>query len=196
MVGALRVIQVPAEEPLSTDELRDHFRVLTVDEEPLIAAYLTALRTLAEKQLDLAFLSQTLEWTIDGFPCYDEANPFGSIELPRKPLQSVTSIKYIDQNGTQQTWSSSLYLVDTLQSRITPAYGQTYPFIRYQPSAVVIRYIAGYNGLALVPEDLRQMLRLGVATLFEFRESILEGTAASIGVVEQFFGAYQNSYIV
>lgn len=196
MVGALRVIQGPAEEPLSPDELRDHLRITDTTEEPQLTAYLTALRVLAEKQLDVAFLTQTLEWTIDAFPCYDEVNPYGALVLPRLPLQSVTSIKYIDTNGTQQTWSNTLYLVDALQSRIVPAYGQTWPQIRYQPSAIVIRYLVGYLNLAVLPEDLRQMLRLAVGTLFENREGIAEGNATSVGTAEQFFAAYQNAYVV
>jgi uncharacterized phiE125 gp8 family phage protein len=199
MVGALRIIQGPTEEPLSPDEMRDHLRVSDTIEEPLLQSYLTALRQLAEKQLDLAFLTQTLEWSIDQFPCYDEANPYGAIQLPRQPLQSVTSLKYIDTNGTQQTWNSSLYLVDAVQSRIVPAYGQTWPQIRYQPSAIVIRYLAGYLNLAALPEDLRQMMRLAVGTLFEFREGMVSGSAEeakSTGAAEQFFAAYQQAYVV
>jgi uncharacterized phiE125 gp8 family phage protein len=201
MLGALRVIQGPAEEPLSSDEMRDHLRVTDTLEEPLLVAYLTALRQLAEKQLDLAFLTQTLEWTIDTFPCYDETNPYGALVLPRQPLQSVVSLKYIDTAGAQQTWSPSLYLVDALQSRIVPAYGQTWPQIRYQPSAIVVRYVAGYLNLAALPEDLRQMMRLAVGTLFEFREGIVTGSGGetlphATGMVEQFFASYQNAFVV
>lgn len=201
MLGALRVIQGPVEEPLSPDEMRDHLRVTDTVEEPLLASYLTALRQLAEKQLDLAFLTQTLEWTVDAFPCYDETNPYGALVLPRQPLQSVVSLKYIDTAGAQQTWSPSLYLVDALQSRIVPAYGQTWPQIRYQPSAIVVRYLAGYLNLAVLPEDLRQMMRLAVGTLFEFREGIVTGSGGetlphSVGVVEQFFASYQNAFVV
>jgi uncharacterized phiE125 gp8 family phage protein len=201
VLGALRVIQGPAEEPLSPDEMRDHLRVTDTVEEPLLVAYLTALRQLAEKQLDLAFLTQMLEWTVDEFPCYDDVNPYGALVLPRQPLQSVVSLKYIDTAGAQQTWSNTLYLVDALQSRIVPAYGQTWPQIRYQPSAIVVRYLAGYLNLAALPEDLRQMMRLAVGTLFEFREGIVTGANGetlphSVGVVEQFFASYQNAFVV
>jgi uncharacterized phiE125 gp8 family phage protein len=196
MIGALRVITGPALEPLLVAELRDHARIDDTIEDALLEAYLGALRQLAEKQLDLAFLTQTLEWTLDQFPCYDESNPYGALVLPRQPLQSVTSIKYIDTNGTQQTWSSSLYLVDALQSRVTPAYGQTWPQLRYQPSAVVIRYLAGYADLTALPEDLRQMLRLAFGTLYENREGLAEGAVVSTGLAEQFFAGYQNSFVV
>lgn len=203
MIGSLRVITGPKAEPLTVAELHKHSRIgEDGGEEFLLESYLSAVRIGAEKILDLAFLTQTLEWAIDAFPVVDFCDGYedtwAAIELPRPPLQSVTSITYVDTAGATQTLSASLYLVDTRSTpgRIIPAYGQSWPAIRYQPSAVVVRYVAGINDPADVPEDQKQMLRLAVGTLNEYRESVLEGSAASMGILEQFFAPYRNALAV
>lgn len=200
MIGSLRVISGPTVEPLTVAELQTHSRITEDGEDFLLESYLGAIRSNAEKLLDLAFCSQTLEWALDAFPCYEFSDGYSeswaAITLPRPPLQSVTSITYVDTAGATQVLSSALYLVDTRSNRVVPAYGQTWPSIRYQPSAVVIRYIAGVAEPSDVPEDQKQMLRLAVATLNEYRESIVEGAPQSIGVLEQFFAPYRNALAV
>lgn len=198
MIGSLRVITGPTEEPFSVDELQRHLRVTWDDENGMLDSYLTAVRASAEKILDLAFLAQTLEWAFDAFPVAECAE-WPAIELPRPPLQSVTSIAYVDPAGAPQVLSAGLYVVDTRSTpgRIVPAYGESWPAIREQPSGVVVRYIAGAATVADVPEDQRQMLRLAAATLYEFREGIVQGDEAMTnGLLEQFFAPYRYALVV
>jgi len=207
MIGSLRTITPPAEEPLSLDEVRLHLRITQTDEEDLLQSYLSALRIHAEKILDLAFLTQTLEWAIDAFPVVDFCDGYedtwAAIELPRPPLQSVTSITYVDPAGAPQALSAGLYLVDTRSTpgRIVPAFGQNWPAIREQPSSVVVKYVAGSLNVGVLPEDQKQMMRLAVGTLFQFREGIVTGSGGetlphSTELLEQFFAPYRNALAV
>ena len=52
-----------------------------------------------------ALLTQTWDMYLDEFPCA------GEIIIPLSPLQSVTSVSYVDQHGATQTWASANYRI-------------------------------------------------------------------------------------
>ena len=107
--------------------------------------------------------------------------------MPRPPLQSVTSITYVDDAGDTQTLSSSLYQVDTKSQpgRIIPAYGESWPTVRSNTlNAVTVNFVAGYGD---DPEDVPAGLRHAVKFLcghwFEQRETVVIGNGITIETV-------------
>ncbi len=192
----------PSGEPITLADLKLHLRVDAGDtsQDVNLAAYLAAVRAWIERIAGIAFLAQTLEWAIDQFPWAEGAsqrlaggwpatgltplrtladNRFGAIVLPRPPLVSVTSVKYLDQTGALITMDSSLYLVDARSTpgRLTPAYGTWWPTTRWQPNAVIVQYAAGYANAAAVPPDWAQALRLAAGAMWEYREDLVDGGA-------------------
>jgi uncharacterized phiE125 gp8 family phage protein len=97
------------------------------------------------------------------------------IEIPFPKLQSITTVKYTDTDGAQQTLSDTLYTVvtNTEPGYIIPAYNQDWPDIRDVPDAVEVRFIAGY-GLAStdVPQDMRHAILLLIGTWDENTEDV------------------------
>jgi hypothetical protein len=69
-----------------------------------------------------------------------------SLELPKSPLLSVTSVQYVDGSGALQTLDPSQYLVDTATKpgRVTPAFGLAWPVARRQMDAVRVTFVAGH----------------------------------------------------
>lgn len=121
-----------------------------------------------------ALITQTWRLTLNCFPT--------EILLPRPPVQSVSSITYVDDDGAAQTLSTSLYqtCLDSSPVRIVPAYNQTWPTIRNIPEAVKVTYIAGYGDAGTdVPQQLRHAILLLVAHWFENREAVVVGTSAN-----------------
>lgn len=173
----LTVVQGPQIEPMTVTELGQHLRVDPAD--VMLEPYLVAVRAHVERIGGFACCTQTLEWTMDLFPYAGPENPYGAIVLPRPPLQSVVSIIYIDSSGISQTLSSSLYTVDTRSypGRVTMVYGQSWPSTRWQPHAVVVKYLAGYAAPELVPEDVKQTLRVAAGLFYEQREAMVDGNA-------------------
>jgi uncharacterized phiE125 gp8 family phage protein len=102
----------------------------------------------------------------------------GRIELPMPPLQSVTSVKYIDDTGSEATLAPSDYVVETwhLKGRIRPAYGLVWPTARDEDSAVRIRFVAGYGSAADVPQPIKHAILLLVGAWFRDREATGEMT--------------------
>lgn len=162
----------PSTEPITVAEAKQHMRVDNDDEDLLISSYITAARRWCEEYTRRSFINTTWVAKLDYFPSW-------MIELEKCPLSSVTSIAYVDTNGTTQTLSSSLYSVSTHSTPglLTPAYGQTWPSTRAQMDAVTITFVAGYGTAATsIPQTIRNAVKIMTAHLYENRELIVTGT--------------------
>ena len=174
---SLYTVTAPSVEPISLADAKLHLRVDVDTDDDLINAIIKAARQRLEIDARVALITQTLEMRLDCFPVDGD-----DILLLRPPLQSVTSIKYVDTDGVEQTWSSDDYAADiySTPARIRPAYGEVYPTARSVNNAVTIRYTAGYGDAATaVPDDLLQALKLLIGHFYENREDVITGTIAS-----------------
>ena len=110
--------------------------------------------------------------------------PNGSYyELSKRPVQSITSIAYIDANGDSQTWGAANYELDSgrTASIIWLAYNVTWPAIRSIQNAITTTYVAGDTSRAALSEQYRHAVLLRVSQEFCDRE----------GLAQKFEGAYQ-----
>lgn len=203
------VVTPPTFEPLSLDEAKQHLRVDTSDEDALIQNYVRTSRRYLEWKYNRAFITQTLTISLDTFgqpgwwppaavyyaPSYLPSPVWGIVEL-RPPLQSVTLVTYVDFAGVTQTLASSKYVVDTFSEpgRMAPAVGQIWPVSGPVPGAVKITFVSGYTTAALVPDDMKEAMRLLIGHYYLNREAVVTDTrVASIEVaraVDDLMAAY------
>jgi uncharacterized phiE125 gp8 family phage protein len=176
----LRIVTAPAYEPLRLEEVKSWLRQEQDDQDFDLELLIASCRQYGENLTSRAWMTQTLELTLPGFPaCID-------ICLPRPPLQWIESIKYVDLSGVLQTVDPAVYQVDSYREPglVKPAYQQYWPSVRtsdYNP--VRVRYVAGYAPPVSSPTDysrpdnvpaaIRQWLKMKVATLFENREGLV-----------------------
>lgn len=173
----LRLITGPTASPVSLAEAKAHLRVYGTEDDGLIAGYLMAATQSAEKQTNLLLGEQTWELTIDQWP----SSVWGSggvIRLPRSPVQSVTSISYVDADGVTQTVLAGDYVLDAnvQPAAIYPVFGKTWPAARPQANAVAVRFVVGYTQ---IPEPIRAAILLLVGHFYENREAVIVGQAPS-----------------
>lgn len=179
---ALNLSSGPAEEPISTADAKAHLRVDDSGEDALIGNLVVVARQAAESFLRRALIDQTWELKRDRF--------FGAgatpLWVPLPPLQSVSSITYVDTAGDAQTWASSKYDVDTpagpyaAPGRIDPAFGESWPSTRSQMNAVTITFLAGYGAAGSnVPQAILQGMYLLIGHLFANREAVNIGNIAA-----------------
>jgi uncharacterized phiE125 gp8 family phage protein len=173
----LRLITPPAVEPVSVETAKQHLRVDHSADDALITSYLKTARELGEGLARRAFITQTVEWVMDRWPTN------GAMKLPRPPLQSVTSVKYLDTDQAEQTWTD--YVVDArsepgwLIFRSTPSGGL------FDSGAIAVRFVAGYGNTAeTVPNVFIQGILLTVAHWYENREAVMlsQGFEIPLGV--------------
>lgn len=140
--------------------------------DPLIARFITTARQLAEIELGRYLVTQTVDGYFDDFPADCERR----IYLP--PLQSVTSITYVDDAGATQTLANTEYLVNDKSEPcwIEEAYGKTWPTVRQQANAVRVRFVAGYGAAAAVPACIKDWMLFKINTMWETRTTFTIST--------------------
>jgi uncharacterized phiE125 gp8 family phage protein len=198
----LRLITAPVSEPVSLAEAKAHLRIdqsVTVDDTE-IQAMITAARTYIESVCWRALMTQTWEIVLDNFPCSwpsplpgcgsdhawlcssaQSAYPKKSeIPLPLGTIQSITSVKYDDANGTEQTFASSNYVFDeTVPPRLVLKTNSSWPTTSGEANCIRIRFVAGYagSGASIIPQPLKSAILLLVSQLYEHRTPEVVGAA-------------------
>lgn len=166
----LKLVAAPAVEPITLAEAKAHIRSVTNDEDTLVTRWIAGARRRAQTFTQRVFITQTWEWLLDGFDRWQ-------LELPNGPLQSVTSVKYLDEAGVEQTLAPARYIVDAKSDpgRITPAYGDAWPTTLCRINAVTIQFVAGYGAAAAdVPEEIKIAMLLMIAHLDQHRSEVAE----------------------
>ena len=170
----------PVEEPITLAEAKAQARITDTNSDALIASYIKAAREAAEEYMNRGLFTQTWKLTRRAFA--------EVMYLPRAaPLQSV-SVQYYDANAALQTLASTFYTVDTVSrpGRIVRASNQLWPALQTDrlDGAVIITYVIGWASTALIPERIKQGIRLYVANLHEDREGIEPGSAQARDAAE------------
>ena len=167
----------PATEPIALAEARTHLRVDVYgspEEHPddaYIEALITAARQWCEEYTSRALATQTVVVALDGFK--------GNIELPLAPVQSITSIQYLDADGVTQTLATSVYVLDPYTSAIHLKYNQVWPDTRAQVNAVTVTYQAGYTvgespDEFQLPKSIISAMYLLIGHLYENRQQVTQ----------------------
>jgi len=170
MERSLEVTVGPAMEPISLAEAKAHLRVDHTDEDAVIRRLIGAARRRCELVARRAFVSQTLALKLARWP------RDGVIRLWRPPLQSVSSIVYVDSAGDSATWDGENYVVE---AGVEPpgvwlGYGKQWPTATLRPGLpITVTYVAGYGDAEDVPETYRQAVLLMVGHYFENREAVV-----------------------
>lgn len=109
--------------------------------------------------LNRSILTQTWTLYLDSF-C-------DIVELPKGPVQSVTSIKYYDADGVLQTLAATQYELQKgkFVPTVTKAYGVTWPTLDTRKRAVEIKYVAGFGDPDTIPFPIKAKLQKAIIFL-------------------------------
>lgn len=145
----------PAVEPISLADARAQCHIDGTDFDTELGIYINAARRRVEYHTGTKLITQTVVM---------RGSSFGDLDcLPMAPLQSISSIKYLDPQGAEQTLSSDVYeavLVD-LEVAIRLKPGKSWPAFRPVSDAVRVTAIAGYGATAAnVPGNARLAMLL------------------------------------
>ena len=165
----------PLVEPVTLAELKLHLRLGTdTTEDTMLAALIVAARDYVETVTRRALITQTWDYWLEKFPGEDY------FDVPLGNLQSVTSLKYKDSDGTETTMTvTTEYLVDINSDpgRIFLPYGETWPsFTAYPYKPITLRFICGYGSSASsVPDPIKVAIKILASHFYENRELVNPG---------------------
>ncbi len=164
-------------------------------EDSLLAIYIAAARAYCEGVCRRSLATQTIKAYRDVFPLHDR------FELPRPPVQSVTSIKYTDSAGTVHTMTANTdYILrantDGPAEIVLPYCGCWPTATLYPVDPICVEYIAGYYASNPIPDLLKAAILLLVGHFYEHREETTEKALQSIPLgVEPILNFYRSSWL-
>ena len=152
---ALELITAPTLLAISVDDVRDHLRIVTTEDDRGIERRILSAIEQIESVNSRQFITATYTLHLDWFPTV--------IELRRPPIASITSVIYTDTEGTSTKLASSKYTLDAKSTpgRLKPAYGEVWPSTRSIDNAVAVKFVCGYGSAPVdVPDKAKQLIRL------------------------------------
>lgn len=166
----------PADPLISLDDAKAHVGASDYDE---VDDFLTELVEAATAHIEtpagvgVALVTQTWRATLDHLP--------SSFSIPLGPVQSITSITYVDRDGQTQTLDPSSYHTDFDRHPALVAFIKPRPTdLANIPGAVKVTFVAGYGDPADVPANIRHAARLLIGEWFRNREASSEARLSEI----------------
>jgi uncharacterized phiE125 gp8 family phage protein len=177
----------PTEEPITVEEARAQVELTEGDDsfDTLLNLYIPAARGHFEDVTGgHKLITQTVEMRCS---CWADL-----ARLPIAPLQSITSVKYLDTAGDEQTLAAEAYETigvgaKSLEPAIRLKIGQSWPQVRPVSDAIRVVALAGYGAAANVPAKLKHPLLLLIGHWFAQREAATDVRLTDIphGVMPQ-----------
>ena len=197
-----RTTTAPTVEPLTLAETKVHLRedLTEAGNDALITSLIAVARQACEHRVQRALMLQTLEATLDAFPCASARNPDAAIELIMPPVIDVTSVTYTAADGSSTVLASTDYTLDARSepARLVPAYGLSWPTTQASIAAVRVVHRAGYStsataatAQAAVPAALRQWMLLAVGDMYERRAASSDKPAVRHDFVDALLDRYR-----
>jgi hypothetical protein len=166
----------PTTEPVTLDELKLWARIDSNDDDALLTSLIVSARQACENYTKRSFITQTWRMTLDlagnsldkllgdGYYELPITALYGGlptvIDLPRQPVQSITSITTFDLGNNATVYPSINYFLNADGARVLLNQGAVWPGNMRPIAACQIVYVTGYgNTAASVPQAIRDAIK-------------------------------------
>ena len=172
--------------PVTLPQVKEHLRVSFSEQDVLIQSYIDSAIDYIENQTGRKLMTQTWSLICNTWAEVIEVINFGQ-------LQSVSSIKYLDENEDEQTVSTNDYKVSgigTDKGKIV-FYSEgdfDYPSV-FQVEPITIEFICGYD--LLVDDTLPNLIPKSLQDAIKFKVSELYADECAYDIVKTFFNPYR-----
>lgn len=158
MAHGLTITVQPSTEPVTLAEQKVFSRVNVNAFDSLLNTAISSSRHLFETLTNRAIIATTFKLTLSEW-----LNP---IVLPRGVASSVSSVKYYDEDNTQQTVNSSLYWADVSQEPALIHFNSDfeYPTLGERTPPIEVVFVAGWSS---VPDVVKTACMLQANLFFQ-----------------------------
>lgn len=174
-----KVLTAPTIYPVSFNAVKSYLRIDGSDDDTLLGIYIQAATKQAENYCGRFFINTTIEYYMDRIADFnDDALDYedlifastNSINLPYRPVSSITSIKTYDAANTESTLSSAAYSLDSITGRVYLNQGYGWPTSLRTFQGVKVTFVSGYGTAATdVPAPIQQGILELVGKMYECR---------------------------
>lgn len=160
----MRLITPPISEPISLETAKAHIRIDHNDDDNYILDLITAARQAVENHIRVSLMPQTRLLTMNEFKQLNY--------IAYGPVSSITSIKYIDHWGDEQTLDTALYQLHQSDDydffSVKPT--KSFPEVGKFENCIAVQYQCGYTSAAAVPQTIKAAMLLHIGDMYENRE--------------------------
>ena len=157
------VTAAAASEPVTAAQVKQQCGIATSDTsyDDMITRMIASGRGFVEKYCAIRVVTQTVTIKCDEFADF--------ARLPVAPIQSVSSIAYIDADGATQTLSNTVYEVrtDGMVTSIVLKFAQVWPVIQ-TGSRITVTAVVGWTS---VPQEIVSGILLWIGRFFYHSKS-------------------------
>ena len=155
----------PAAVAVTAEDVREHSRIDSHEEDPVLTTLTTAAQSAAEEYCWSKFITQTFDQYFDSFA--------DMLVLQFPPAGTVAYVHYIDTDGVEQTLSTDVWEQGEVDGVgvVRRKFNQSWPTdVRAHPDSVIVRFTCGYGDASNVPQPIKQAIEIHAAHYYEFRE--------------------------
>ncbi len=167
-------VAAPTLRPVSLDEAKTHLKVSGTDEDTLITTYLDASIAACENKLQTAIMDTN-------FVLYQRSF-CQHLNLQKNWVTQINSVKYYDENGTQQTINSSNYTLQDFKVPNVLYFNSNYSFpsTDTREFSVEVNFNAGSMAASGVLPNIRAAIFLEVGDRYENRQNEIVGERIAV----------------
>ena len=129
----------PVSSPVTVEDARLHLDLDDNYYDSQLDRLIEVARRRVEQDTRRSLITQTHVLSMDTFPSN------GIIELPTVPVQSVTSVTYVDTADATQTFTEFTLDSNNTPSRLVLNDGESFPTVRAHYDDVKVTYVSGYG---------------------------------------------------
>ncbi len=193
----------PAAAVVSLDQFKQFARIDGNEEDAVINDFIAAATAAIEGYTSVYLAEQTITYSLDTFPNENKRTPtlarggfdddFTSyfalsgnfINIGKRPIQSVSSIKVYDTNNNAVTLNAGGYTLDKATARISFYEGLGLALDARNVSAIEIEMVVGYERTSLIPADLILAIKQLAKDYYECR-SICSMSCDCMGLISKY----------
>lgn len=169
--------------PLTLDGVKDYLQETESDNDALINQLIESATDWIERKINRCLMTTVFEQYLSVWPACN------LVRIKWNPVQTLTSVKYVDANGDEQTISSSNYATWIRDEVMYISFNDdyTWPTTKTVPDAFKIRFTAGYNPPDRIPAPIKNALLLRIRKAYDNRQDeVHEGKTASDYLLEPY----------
>lgn len=162
----IKALTFPSTLVISLADAKAHLRVTDTNQDAVIADCIKSATGLIEKYTNQLLTSRTFVAYLN----YSEFQAYCPIQIWSYPVTAISSVKYLDTNGTEQTFSSANYSTNIADSpaEILPTTTPTVQQNVLNPYRVY--FTAGFTDVAQIDPELIGWVKIFTAFFYQTRQ--------------------------